>query len=200
MRTSVSLKMCQSGGSGDNNRWSRSCMLWPVLGDEGLRPPSPPAPLPPAAVGARGGLSHKVPTRGTSSFVAAACKPVKLAPLLLCAPCKPANRKNQSTTQWYVQQVNHQQRAGLLVVVVVVVAYSLLPKNTHSSSFFLFFSAWRPPPSLFSFRLKSYAWTACVWLVFFLFYFFTRSFWMHFEVEIWSANYTQCKTTRIIMK
>ncbi|XP_076374984.1 ral guanine nucleotide dissociation stimulator-like isoform X2 [Megalopta genalis] len=58
----------------------RTWMLWPVLGDDGLSPASPPA--------------------------AATVKGVnKLAPLLLCGPCKPtSHRKNQNSTQWYVQQ------------------------------------------------------------------------------------------------
>ncbi|XP_043495748.1 ral guanine nucleotide dissociation stimulator isoform X1 [Polistes fuscatus] len=54
-------------------------MLWPVLGDDGLSPTSPP---PATSV------------KGVN----------KLAPFLLCAPCKPSQRKNQSSTQWYVQQ------------------------------------------------------------------------------------------------
>ncbi|XP_035740207.1 ral guanine nucleotide dissociation stimulator-like isoform X1 [Vespa mandarinia] len=54
-------------------------MLWPVLGDDGLSPTSPP---PAASV------------KGVN----------KLAPFLLCAPCKPSQRKNQNSTQWYVQQ------------------------------------------------------------------------------------------------
>ncbi|XP_023288550.1 ral guanine nucleotide dissociation stimulator [Orussus abietinus] len=54
-------------------------MLWPVLGDDGLGPTSPPGPGDVKGV-------HR------------------LAPLLLCAPCKPAHRKPQNSTQWYVQQ------------------------------------------------------------------------------------------------
>ncbi|CAK9799395.1 Ral guanine nucleotide dissociation stimulator-like 1 [Anthophora quadrimaculata] len=55
-------------------------MLWPVLGDDGLSPTSPPA---------------SASVKGVN----------KLAPLLLCAPCKPSShRKNQNSTQWYVQQ------------------------------------------------------------------------------------------------
>ncbi|XP_015191248.1 PREDICTED: ral guanine nucleotide dissociation stimulator isoform X1 [Polistes dominula] len=55
-------------------------MLWPVLGDDGLSPTSPP----PASTSVKGVN--------------------KLAPFLLCAPCKPSQKKNQSSTQWYVQQ------------------------------------------------------------------------------------------------
>ncbi|XP_029164564.1 ral guanine nucleotide dissociation stimulator isoform X1 [Nylanderia fulva] len=60
-------------------------MLWPVLGgDDGLSPTASPAPVTTAP-----------PTKGVN----------KLAPLLLCAPCKPSgHRKCQSSTQWYVQQ------------------------------------------------------------------------------------------------
>lgn len=66
------------GSSADIDTW----MLWPVLGDDGLSPTSPPA---------------SASVKGVN----------KLAPLLLCAPCKPSShRKNQSSTQWYVQQVN----------------------------------------------------------------------------------------------
>ncbi|XP_043475863.1 ral guanine nucleotide dissociation stimulator isoform X1 [Leptopilina heterotoma] len=54
-------------------------MLWPVLGDDGLRPSSP------------SGVTN---VKGAN----------RLTPLLLCAPCKPTLRKNQSSTQWYVQQ------------------------------------------------------------------------------------------------
>lgn len=62
-------------------------MLWPVLGgDDGLSPTASLAP----ATGA------VPPVKGVN----------KLAPLLLCAPCKPSShRKCQSSTQWYVQQV-----------------------------------------------------------------------------------------------
>lgn len=67
------------GSSADIHTW----MLWPVLGDDGLSPTSPPA---------------SASVKGVN----------KLAPLLLCAPCKPTNhRKNQNSTQWYVQQVNN---------------------------------------------------------------------------------------------
>ncbi|XP_070149088.1 ral guanine nucleotide dissociation stimulator-like 1 isoform X3 [Polyergus mexicanus] len=61
-------------------------MLWPVLGgDDGLSPTASPTP----ATGA------VPPAKGVN----------KLAPLLLCAPCKPSgHRKCQSSTQWYVQQ------------------------------------------------------------------------------------------------
>ncbi|GAB1868449.1 Ral guanine nucleotide dissociation stimulator-like 1 [Camponotus japonicus] len=61
-------------------------MLWPVLGgDDGLSPTASPAP----ATGA------VPPVKGVN----------KLAPFLLCAPCKPSgHRKCQSSTQWYVQQ------------------------------------------------------------------------------------------------
>ncbi|XP_026668632.1 ral guanine nucleotide dissociation stimulator isoform X3 [Ceratina calcarata] len=66
------------GSSADIHTW----MLWPVLGDDGLSPTSPPA----AASASLKGVN-------------------KLAPLLLCAPCKPtSHRKNQNSTQWYVQQ------------------------------------------------------------------------------------------------
>ncbi|XP_011505573.1 PREDICTED: ral guanine nucleotide dissociation stimulator [Ceratosolen solmsi marchali] len=65
-------------------------MLWPVLGDEGLRPPSP--PLPP------------LPQPSAPRPASKASKSNKLVPLLLCAPCKPTQRKRQSTTRWYVQQ------------------------------------------------------------------------------------------------
>lgn len=97
------LMACTTGDSG----WargvvaaSRRCMLWPALGDEGLRPASPPPPpLPPLAAL----LAYK-PRH-------------KLAPLLFCAPCKPAQRKNHCTTQWYVQQVmsllQRMRRCGL---------------------------------------------------------------------------------------
>lgn len=65
------------GSSADIHTW----MLWPVLGDDGLSPTSPPA---------------SASVKGVN----------KLAPLLLCAPCKPSShRKNQNSTQWYVQQV-----------------------------------------------------------------------------------------------
>nr|XP_034175437.1 ral guanine nucleotide dissociation stimulator-like 1 isoform X2 [Osmia lignaria] len=64
------------GSSADIDTW----MLWPVLGDDGLSPTSPPA---------------SASVKGVN----------RLAPLLLCAPCKPSShRKNQSSTQWYVQQ------------------------------------------------------------------------------------------------
>ncbi|XP_003699985.1 ral guanine nucleotide dissociation stimulator-like isoform X1 [Megachile rotundata] len=64
------------GSSADIDTW----MLWPVLGDDGLSPTSPPA---------------SASVKGVN----------KLAPLLLCAPCKPtSHRKNQNSTQWYVQQ------------------------------------------------------------------------------------------------
>lgn len=67
------------GSSADIHTW----MLWPVLGDDGLSPTSPPA---------------SASVKGVN----------KLAPLLLCAPCKPtSHRKNQNSTQWYVQQVNN---------------------------------------------------------------------------------------------
>ncbi|XP_071650262.1 ral guanine nucleotide dissociation stimulator-like 1 isoform X1 [Temnothorax longispinosus] len=61
-------------------------MLWPVLGgDDGLSPTA--SPTTPATTGP--------PAKGVN----------KLTPLLLCAPCKPGgHRKNQSSTQWYVQQ------------------------------------------------------------------------------------------------
>lgn len=66
-------------------------MLWPVLGgDDGLSPTASPAPPATGAV---------PPAKGVN----------KLAPLLLCAPCKPSgHRKCQSSTQWYVQQVKKQ--------------------------------------------------------------------------------------------
>lgn len=70
------------GSSADIQTW----MLWPVLGDDGLSPTSPPA---------------SASVKGVN----------KLAPLLLCAPCKPSShRKNQNSTQWYVQQVNRHPR------------------------------------------------------------------------------------------
>ncbi|KAL7298737.1 hypothetical protein TKK_0008488 [Trichogramma kaykai] len=68
-------------------------MLWPpALGDDaGLSPCSPPPPI-------------VIAPRTASSCKSGASK---LAPLaLFCAPCKPPGqqRKNQSNTQWYVQQ------------------------------------------------------------------------------------------------
>ncbi|XP_046485852.1 ral guanine nucleotide dissociation stimulator-like 1 isoform X1 [Neodiprion pinetum] len=85
-------------------------MLWPVLGEDGLRPTGgglgPPPALPPAAPASQS-------LKGVS----------RLAPLLLCTPCKPSSQykknhnyhtnsfisgsnlnANTTATQWYVQQ------------------------------------------------------------------------------------------------
>lgn len=102
------------GSSADIHTW----MLWPVLGDDGLSPTSPPA---------------SASVKGVN----------KLAPLLLCAPCKPtSHRKNQNSTQWYVQQVNNTQRnttPNEFVILVLLCPLVRLPYSLSLSIFCLFF-------------------------------------------------------------
>lgn len=114
------------GSSADIHTW----MLWPVLGDDGLSPTSPPA---------------SASVKGVN----------KLAPLLLCAPCKPtSHRKNQNSTQWYVQQVNNntqnnsQMNSSSSFYFALSFVCLFLSLSIFSLSFFLFFLA----PFIFFFR------------------------------------------------
>ncbi|XP_048509205.1 ral guanine nucleotide dissociation stimulator-like 1 [Athalia rosae] len=78
-------------------------MLWPVLGDDGLRPTGPPSGVskPPAIIS---GSNSAAAASAAGKGSAAGHGVSKFAPLLLCAPCKPQHKKNQNSTQWYVQQ------------------------------------------------------------------------------------------------
>lgn len=126
------------GSSADIHTW----MLWPVLGDDGLSPTSPPA---------------SASVKGVN----------KLAPLLLCAPCKPtSHRKNQNSTQWYVQQVNNTQHnsqinssSSFFSAPFVRLPYSLFFRFFSFFFFRLICSAFHfllpSPPSLFFLSLFS---------------------------------------------
>lgn len=123
------------GSSADIHTW----MLWPVLGDDGLSPTSPPA---------------SASVKGVN----------KLAPLLLCAPCKPtSHRKNQNSTQWYVQQVNNTTQHNSQRI--------RHPRFTLPSRSFALFSISFDFLSFFLPLLSAFHLLLPLFLIFFLFFF-----------------------------